>query len=141
MFFLYFLSTLSPNVAQQARIWYPTALQGPQLAHQTAGKDSAFYMAITSNMGCNPVPSHTLILRYEYPVVLTTLNLKIPFQLNVLFIFGTHFRPDHSCFVAYATKDTNGPACNVTSSSPDSKDVGPGKRSLLHLCHRTWLRR
>jgi hypothetical protein len=83
--------------------------------------NSAFYVAITVKMGCSSVPSHKLILRYEYPVVLTTLNLKIPFQLNALFIFSMHLRPDHSCFVAYATEDTNGPACNVTSSSPDSK--------------------
>ena len=140
LFFFYFLSThfqMLPN-----KHGYLTALQGGRSwLHQTAGMDSAFFVAIAVKMGCSSVPSHTLILRYEYPVVLTTLNLKIPFQLNALFIFSMHFRPDHSCFVAYATEDTNGPACNVTSSSPDSKHVGPGKRSLSHVCHRTWVRR
>jgi hypothetical protein len=35
--------------------------------------------------------SHTLILRYEYPVVFTTPTLKIPFQLNALFFFSMRF--------------------------------------------------
>jgi hypothetical protein len=61
---------------------------------------------------------------------------SIPAKCTFLF---QHALPDHSCFVACATKDTNGPACNVTSSSPDSKHVG--MRSLSHLCHRTCFRR